>query len=878
MFFNLKFNGLTKEEVARSYQEHGNNALSSKETETFLSILIGAFDDPWIKVLLFGLALKTVINIACMINPSLGHADWIEVVSLIAAIGLSTGVASFSEWKNGKEFNSLQEQASKIVVKVYRDGHLHELNIDELVIGDVVQLRAGDQIPADGIILDGTLKVNQASLNGESEDANKYALGDNPMPSVDDTFNEFILLRGSYVTEGEAVMEVTTIGDNTMLGSINVAIQEDGKESPSTEKLSRLAGQIGVMGTSGAIGYLVVNAILVSGLINTVARPDNWFFFIIQLIMYAVTIVIMAVPEGLPMMLAMVASMNSRRLLAENILVRKPASTETAGYINILFSDKTGTITEGVLKLVDVLQADGTTYTTGDTEGLPFEIAPASLKEELKIGLGLNNDSVISDGVAIDSNQTDRALMTFLYNYGLVPESRESVVSKEAFTSATKFASVTLGSGETYIKGAPEIILSGVTKYIKKDGSVGDFTPEIAEKFNSASIEQANRSMRVLAIVKQVAGVKTLIAGVCIRDNVRQGIKETVRVMNEAGVTVVMVTGDRKETAVAIAKEAGIYKSTDDVVLTHDELASLSDEEVKTLLPRLKVVSRALPLDKKRLVNLAQEIDLVAGMTGDGVNDAPSLKAADIGFSMGDGTQAAQESSDVVILNNSLTSIEKAVLYGRTMTESVKKFIIFQLTVNVTTIALALIGPLVGFKEPFTIIQILWINLIMDTLAALAFGEEPTLERYMKRPPIGRKENILTGYMKSAIGVAGLFITVVSTMLLANLFNLQQMLDLHDSKEVLTFMFTFFIYAVIFNSLNTRSHGFNVFEHIGRNKRFIYVMVSIAIVQSLIIQFGGEVFNTVPMDLKHFGMALGLAFLIIPVDMIRKALIGSFKN
>lgn len=578
------------------------------------------------------------------------------------------------------------------------------------------------------------------------------------------------------------------------------------------------------------------------------------------------------------MMLAMVASMNSRRLLAENILVRKPASTETAGYINILFSDKTGTITEGVLKLVDVLQADGTTYTTGDTEGLPFEIAPTSLKEELKVGLGLNNDSVISDGVAIDSNQTDRALMTFLYNYKLVPESREAIVSKEAFTSASKFASVTLSSGETYIKGAPEIILSGVTKYMMKDGSVGDFTPEIAEKFNNASVEQANRSMRVLAIVKEVTGVKTLIAGVCIRDNVRQGIKETVRVMNEAGVTVVMVTGDRKETAVAIAKEAGIYKSTDDVVLTHDELASLSDEEVKALLPRLKVVSRALPLDKKRLVNLAQEIDLVAGMTGDGVNDAPSLKVADIGFSMGDGTQAAQESSDVVILNNSLTSIEKAVLYGRTMTESVKKFIIFQLTVNVTTIALALIGPLVGFKEPFTIIQILWINLIMDTLAALAFGEEPTLERYMKRPPIGRKENILTSYMKSAIGIAGLFITAVSTMLLANLFNLQQVFDLHDSKEVLTFMFTFFIYAVIFNSLNTRSHGFNVFEHIGRNKRFIYVMVSIAIVQSLIIQFGGEVFNTVPMDLKHFGLALGLAFLIIPVDMIRKALIGSFKN
>ena len=874
----MKHKGLTTEEVKRSFQEYGNNALSSKETETFWSILKGAFDDPWIKVLLFGLALKTVINIACMVNPQLGHADWLEVISLIAAIALSTGVASFSEWKNEKEFNSLQEEASKITVKVYRNGHLQELNIDEIVKGDLVQLRAGDQIPADGIILEGALKVNQASLNGESEDARKVELGDNPEPKGDDTFNEYILLRGSFVTEGEAVMKVTTIGDKTMLGSINTAIQEDGKESPSKEKLAKLAGQIGVMGSTGAVSYLLINAFLVFGFINTIAKPDNWFFFFIQLVMYAVTIIIMAVPEGLPMMLAMVASMNSRRLLSENILVRKPASTETAGYINVLFSDKTGTITEGVLKLVDVLQADGTTYTTGDTAGTPFTEAPEVLKMELKSGLGLNNDSVISDGVAIDSNQTDRALMTFLYNYDLVPENRDAIVSKEAFTSATKFASITLNTGETYIKGAPEIILSDVTKYLKNDGTIGDFTPEVAEIFNRASVEQANRSMRVLAIVKEVKGVKTLIAGVCIRDNVRQGIKETVRVMNEAGVTVVMVTGDRKETAVAIAKEAGIYNSDSDVVLTHDELAALSDEEVKELIPRLKVVSRALPLDKKRLVNLAQELDLVTGMTGDGVNDAPSLKAADIGFSMGDGTQAAQESSDIVILNNSLTSIEKAVLYGRTMTESVKKFIMFQLTVNVTTIALALIGPIVGYSEPFTIIQILWINLIMDTLAALAFGEEPTLARYMKRPPIGRKENILTNYMKSAIGIAGLFITVVSTLILANAFNIQQQFDLHSTKEVLTFMFTFFIYSIIFNSLNTRSKGFNVIEYIGRNKKFIYVMTSIAVVQSLIIQFGGDVFSTVPMDLKHFGLALGLAFLIIPLDMLRKALIGSYKK
>lgn len=610
------YQGLTTEEVNRSFTEHGNNALSSKETETFWDILKDAFDDPWIKVLLFGLILKVIINVVGTINPKLGHIDWFEVISLIVAIALSTGVAAFSEWKNEEAFNSLQEEASKITVKVYRNEHLQELGIDDIVIGDLVQLRAGDQIPADGVILDGNLKVNQASLNGESEDARKIELGDHPEPTSDDTFNEFLLLRGSYVTEGEAVMRVTTIGDNTMLGSINTAIQEDGKESPSKEKLAKLASQIGVMGSTGAAAYLIINIVLVFGFNNTIAKPDNWFFFFVQLIMYAVTIIIMAVPEGLPMMLAMVASMNSRRLLAENILVRKPASTETAGYINILFSDKTGTITEGTLKLVDVLLANGLTYTTGDTAGIPFTNAPDRLKAELKAGLGLNNDAVISDGVAIDSNQTDRALMTFLYNYDLVPETRDKIISKEAFTSATKFASVTLDSDETYIKGAPEIILHDITNYIAEDGSVKAFTPEIAEAFNQASIEQANRSMRVLAIIKEKDGVKTLIAGVCIRDNVRQGIKETVKTMNDAGVTVVMVTGDRKETAVAIAKEAGIFKSESDVVLTHDELVALSDEEVKELLPRLKVVSRALPLDKKRLVNLAQELDLVTGMTG----------------------------------------------------------------------------------------------------------------------------------------------------------------------------------------------------------------------------------------------------------------------
>ena len=307
----------------------------------------------------------------------------------------------------------------------------------------------------------------------------------------------------------------------------------------------------------------------------------------------------------------------------------------------------------------------------------------------------------------------------------------------------------------------------------------------------------------------------------------------------------------------------------------------MSDDEVKNILPRLKVVSRALPMDKKRLVNIAQEEKLVCGMTGDGVNDAPALKAADVGFSVGDGTEVAKEASDIVILNNSLSSIEQAVLFGRTMSKSVSKFIIFQLTVNVSTILMAILAPLFGCQEPFTIVQILWINLIMDTLAALAFGEEPALDRYMKEKPVSRVAHILTTYMKSSIGTAAIFITLVCLGIITNVGNIQSLIvPAGVSAEtadmtVRTFMFSFFIYSVIFNSLNTRSTGFNLFEHIGENKKFGIVMGSIAIVQTLIIQFGGEVFSTVPMTLGHFFLALALAFLIIPVDILKKAIVNN---
>lgn len=871
------FKGLTSAEVQSSKNAHGDNRLSSKEANSLLSIFIEAFQDQWILILLAALGLKIIFNFVGMIFPAIGEANWYEAISLIFAILMSTGFSAISQYRNEQKFNTLQEEASKTNAKVYRDGKLKEVLVDDIVKGDQILLQSGDKVPVDGIILEGELKVNQAVLNGESEDAKKLPLGDQEEPDSSDLFTKLKVFRGTVVTSGEAVMEATQIGDNTVLGSINTSLQEDSKDSPSKEKLNKLAGNIGVLGYSAGAAYSVINLVLGFIALNKANNLNGGsiFLLIIETILFAVTIIIMAVPEGLPMMLALVSSMNSGRLLAQNILVRHPDTIETAGYMNILFSDKTGTITEGKLSVVDFFLADGTLYAaTGETNAPDFDTMSDSLKAEMINGIGLNNDAMIADGNAVGSNATDRALLDFLIGRDNLDFDTNSITEKQQFNSATKFASVTTNDGKTYIKGAPEFILNDCYYYLDKDGYKQNFTDDIKARFQKLSLEQANRSMRLLAILNTDGNDKVLIGIVCIRDNVRSSIKQTVETMNRAGIQVVMVTGDRKETAVAIAKEAGIVTGENDLVLTHDELTALSDQELKQKLPFLKVVSRALPMDKKRLIEAAQDLDMVAGMTGDGVNDSPALKSADVGFSMGDGTEVAREASDIVILNNSLTSIEKAVLYGRTMSKSVSKFIIFQLTVNVTTIAMSLLSPLLGLKEPFTIIQILWINLIMDTLAALAFGEEPTLDRYMNEKPVAKKANILTGYMKSAIGVASVFITVVCLAILKNVGGIQDFITngTGNFEMVTTFTFTVFIYAVIFNSLNTRSNGFNIFEHIGENKKFSIVMISIAVVQTLIIQFGGKVFSTVPMDIHHYIVALLIAVLIIPADFIRKAL------
>lgn len=861
--------GLTSQQVEESKTKYGTNQLAKKEQESLLSMFLGAFDDIWIKVLVLALGIKIVLTVVGVIYPALSSGnDAIEIFSIIVAIILATGFSTISEWRNTSRSEALQEEYNKTYSKVLRDGKLINLLTSEIVKGDIILIQAGDKVPVDGVIRSGSIKVSQAALNGEPRDEKKTFIESDDENLSTDYNSSYKVFMGSVVTSGEAYMEATVIGDDTELGKINKSLTDtDGEERKDTSslKLEKVAAGIGKLGVSAAVISGALQVIL------GIVRADEavGVVFVIMLIAEAImlmaSIVIMAVPEGLPMMNSLVQAMNTESMYKKNILVSHKAAFADSAYLNILFSDKTGTITMGNLSLVEFITGDG-------------KLVAGLAHDELLKALTINNlAKVSSEGKAIGSNNMDRALLTYVldHEFDVKGVDRSDIKEVSGFDSEKKCATVEMNDGSTYWKGATENIIDKVTHYMTADGEIKPIDADFKDKMTETMQRQTRRTMKLLSVVKMDVEKVVLYAVLCLRDNVRTDAIDTVKTLNKAGIQVVMVTGDAEDTAVAIAGEAGIYDSDKgDVVLTHDELENMSDDELKQVIPRLRVVSRAKPLDKKRLVSIAQELDNVCGMTGDGVNDAPALKQADIGFAMGDGTAVAQEAGDVVILNNSLTSIKDCVLNSRTMAKSVSKFLIFQLTVNVSTLIMNIIAPILGWMEPFSIVEILWINLIMDTLAALAFGGEPILDRYMDEAPVKRTDNILTKYIKSAIGTSAVFITIGSIIILENVGGI---LDFVRPEGIIdyvtfdkTFMFAFFIYSIIFNSLNTRSEKFNVFEHITGNKKFIIVMGGIFIMQTLLLQFGGAVFGTTPLTMKAYIVSIIMALCIIPIDMVRK--------
>lgn len=866
----MKFIGLTKDQVEESRKQHGANTLTEIPPDPLWKKILEGFKDPMIMILLVALVIQVVLFF-------LHQAEWFEPVGILVAILIANGVASVSEnQQEGKASALKAEEEAKEMAKVIRDGQLTEIHVSEVVVGDIVYLQAGDKIPADGIVVDGALKVDQASLNGETEEADKIAAPDDVEYDIKDLLNKYYAYRGTVVVGGEAYMEVKVVGDKTLFGELALEVQEETRETPLQVKLGKLANQISKFGYIGAICIIagVMAKTLLTG--NIPQGVYEWIRLIMDAITVAVTIIVCAVPEGLPMLTSILLSFQSMKMAKDNVLVRKINGLETAGSLSILFSDKTGTITEGRLSVVELA--------TGNVKQFnKLSEMEAPLAMDVITGIGINNSAMASGGQIIGGNSTDRALMSFLLDSDAVSNlSREDVKTFNAFDSNKKSSSVTIvrdGQSVTYVKGAPEKIIEKCTHYLDEKGEI----KELVEKnYLTAYIDaQAGRSMRLLAVAK-VQGeaddaALTLICVISIRDNVRKEAVDAIREVQNAGIQVVMVTGDRKETAVAIAKEAGLLVNKEDVALTSAEMAELRDEELKKILPNLRVVSRALPTDKSRLVRIAQDLNLVVGMTGDGVNDSPALKKADVGFAMGSGTEVAKEAGDITILDDNFSSIEKAILYGRTMFKSIRKFLIFQLTVNVAAVLTCFIGPLLGENVVLTVIQLLLINLAMDTLAAIAFGSEPALKEYMRDKPVPREASIVSREMLVEIIISACYITFICLGILFIPFirNLFGDVDVTYLKSAL---FATFMMAITFNGFNARTSHTNPFEGLGRNKNFLIVMFAIFAMQFIFVTFGGEVLSVEALTPSAWLICIVLAFLVIPIDMIRKALMNKSRE
>lgn len=857
--------GLTSKQAEESRKKHGSNNLTEIPADPLWKKILEGFKDPMIMILMVAFVVQLVL---CFI----GEAEWFEPVGVLIAILIANGVSSISESKQEGKASALKaEELAKETAKVIRDGKLTEIHVSDVVVGDIVFLQAGDKIAADGAVCEGTINVDQAALNGETEEAEK-TVGDDSY-DINDLLNKRYVYRGTVVCSGEAYIEVKVVGDNTLFGKLALEVQEETRETPLQVKLSKLAKQISTFGYIGAI-CIVVGILLKSVL--TGELPDTaigWVRLVMDAVTVAVTVIVCAVPEGLPMLTSILLSFQSLRMAKDNVLVRKINGLETAGSLSILFSDKTGTITEGKLSVVELALGNVTVLDK-------LSKAPKSMIDDVIVGIGVNNSSTASNGNVIGGNSTDRAMMGFLVSSGIEDRiNKDNMKNFSPFDSNKKSSSVTVnigGKDVTYIKGAAERIIERCTHYIDENGNVMDFNTK--DKLTEYSDAQAGRSMRLLAVAKvdgsdDSGNNLTLVCVLSIRDNVRKEAADAIKEVQNAGIQVVMVTGDRKETAAAIAKEAGLLTSPEHVVMTSPELAAMSDDELKKVIPNLRVVARALPMDKSRLVRLAQELNYVVGMTGDGVNDSPALKKADVGFAMGSGTEVAKDAGDITIMDDNFSSIEKAILYGRTMFKSIRKFLIFQLTVNVAAVLTCFIAPLLGENVVLTVVQLLLINLAMDTLAAIAFGSEPALKEYMKEKPIPRSASIISKEMLVEIVISALYITFICLGILFVPF-IRDLFGDVDRTYLKSALFATFMMAITFNGFNARTSHINIFKEIGKNKSFLIVMLSIFLLQFVFVTFGGDFLSVEALSPMGWIICILFAVLVIPIDMIRKVIMN----
>ena len=864
----INSNGLSNKEVIEARKKYGSNGILGKNKSTFFSLFIETLGDPIIKILLIALAIKTIFLFK--------DFDYFETIGIVMAILVAATISAISEYGSNKAFQRMQEESSKISVKVRRSGSIKEVFIDDLVVGDIVILASGDKVPADITLIEGKLSVDESSLNGEAKESYKEETRD-----INNPLDNNKVYRGTTIYDGYAIGIVTKVGMDTLYGKMAISLIEKEEDSPLKIRLTNLAKII------SRIGYIAAFLIAVSYLFSKIFILNNFNFSIISQISFntfigylleamtlAVSVLVMAVPEGLPMMITLVLSTNSKKMLLNNVLVRKMVGIETAGSLNILFTDKTGTLTKGKMEVVKT--------TLGDLKECYSKIEFSDIYQTiLEEAIIYNSESEYDKTThnIIGGNITDKALLSYAGKY---KDDDIEIVDKLLFNSKNKYSVSIIKKNNKkikLIKGAPDKIIkasnlyidiNGKAKVLDRDRLINYINKETSKGLRAVAVAISDSTYDIVSIRKN-----TLVGVVFIKDEIRKEAVDAVELIKSAGIDIVMVTGDSLGTASSIAKEVKIVSKSDDIMLTSSELSKLSDEEVKKIIPKLKVVARALPEDKKRLVELAKEINLVTGMTGDGVNDSIALKKADVSFAMGSGTEVAKEASDIVILDDNILSISKAILYGRTTFKNIRKFIIFQLTINLAATSLALIGPFIGVPSPITVIQMLWINMVMDTLAGLAFSYEVPRIEYMKEAPKKKDESIINRYMFNEIILSGIYLLIVCILFL-KLPIVRGMFM--DNSHYMTAFFTLFILLAVNNLFNARTHRINIFSHINKNIPFILIVIFIIFAQLFIVYSGITIFGTTRINMKEIFIIFMISLTIIPCDIGRKLVLKRLRG
>lgn len=856
-------NGLTSDEVIKNRKKYGNNSLTKKNNDTFFKLLLETLSDPIIKILLIALGIKTIFLIK--------DFDWYETVGIVIAIMVASLISSISEYGSMRAFNKLTEETSLIKVRAKRDNKVIEIPINDVVYNDIILLGEGDKVPADGIIVSGSIAVDESMLNGEAKEKYKKACID--INKIEDDNKVYM---SSVVYNGSALMLVTQVGDNTIYGKLAQELQEKEDPSPLKLRLTELAKNISRIGYVAsflvAFSFLfnkifILNEFNISMILSTLTNYKIMFSYILEAMTLCVTIIVVAVPEGLPMMITLVLSSNMKTMLKNNVLVRKLMGIETAGNINVLFTDKTGTLTNGKLEVVGILSSS--------LEEIDIKKLNSRMKELFMDSLSVNNESVYDtkNNKIIGGNITDKAILNYVKLY----KSKAKVINRMPFSSEKKYMFTkidNMGNKIKLIKGAPEVIINASNSYYDEFGIKKNISDK--NKILSKVKELSGSKLRLIAmaisddifVTDNLKNI-TLLGFIVLADSIRENVLEGINLVKSASIQTIMITGDNKETAVSIARELNLIESADDIVITSDKLDKMTNEDIIKIFPKIRVIARAMPSDKSRLVNIAHEQGMVCGMTGDGVNDAPALKKADVGFAMGSGTEVAKEASDIVILDNNFMSIAQSVLYGRTIFKSIRKFIICQLTINLCSLTVSIIGPFIGIPVPITVVQMLWINMIMDTLSGLAFSYEPALNDYMKEPPKKKSDHIINRYMISQILVTGIYSSIICIFFMkSSIIN-----NIYTPISKLTAFFGLLIFISIFNALSARTNRLNIIANIKKNKVFIAIIGFITIVQIFIIYKGGDLFRTHGLNMKEFIIMFILSISVLPVDFIRKIII-----